>query len=272
MLFQHRMLDQEFTNDIQKWIDSPREQRDLAKGALMLLRLNRNRFLHAHIIRHHDEERLEKELTKHLRIRLKGLTQRQVAEMEQREMPRIQRTIEQGAPAGDDEEEGEKPAPHRGKRADHDNLPEEVQGIYEKNGEIFRKMKQLYETLKKMENEQPCDRHEYLSILVSLDEQYRANWAEYDSWQPSDANEEEPKKNDAPATAKKISAARKYLSINRQKLADLTGEAHEILLAKMQRRVDLILSAGESFDPTYQAELAELGLAFVLMSDEVREQ
>lgn len=269
------MLDKQFTQDIQKWLDSPREQRDLAQGALMLLRLNRNRFLHAHIVRHADWERLEKELTKHLRIRLKGLTQRQVAEMEQREMPRIQRTIEQGGPAtsNEEEEKGEdgKPSPHRGKRLDHDNLPEEVQTIYEKNGEIFRKMKQLFETLKKMENEQPCDRHEYLSILVSLDEQYRANWAEYDSWQPSDASQEEPKKNDSPATAKKISAARKYLSINRQKLAELTGEAHDILRAKMQRRVDLILSAGESFDPTYQAELAELGLTFVLMSDEVRE-
>ena len=266
------MLDQEFTNDIQKWIDCPREQRDLAQGALMLLRLNRNRFLHAHIVRHYDEERLEKELTKHLRIRLKGLTQRQVAEMEQREMPRIQRTIEQGGPASSNEEEGEKPAPHRGKRADHDNLPEEVQAIYEKNGEIFRKMKQLFETLKKMEHEQPCDRHEYLTILVSLDEQYRENWAEYDSWQPSDATEEEPKKDpDSPATAKQISAARKYLSLNRPKLADITGEAYDILLAKMQRRVDLILSAGESFDQTYQAELAELGLTFAAMDDEVRE-
>ena len=266
------MLDQQFTNDIQKWLDCPREQRDLAQGALMLLRLNRNRFLYAHIIRHYDEERLEKELTKHLRIRLKGLTQRQVAEMEQREMPRIQRTIEQGGPAtSSEEEEGEKTATHRGKRADHDNLPEEVQDIYEKNGEIFRKMKQLFETLKKMENDQPCDRHEYLTILVSLDEQYRENWAEYDSWQPSDATEEEPKTHDSPATAKQISAARKYLSLNRPKLATLTGEAHDILLAKMQRRVDLILSAGESFDPTYQADLAELGLAFVLMSDDVRE-
>lgn len=266
------MLDQEFTNDIQKWLDSPREQRDLAQGALMLLRLNRNRFLHAHIIRHYDEERLEKELTKHLRIRLKGLTQRQVAEMEQREMPRIKRTIEQGGPAGSEEEDGDKPTTHRGKRADHDNLPEDVQAIYEKNGDIFRKMKQIFETLKKMENDQPCDRHEYLSILVSLDEQYRENWAEYDSWQPSDATEEEPKNpQDSPATAKQISAARKYLSLNRQKLAALTGEAHDVLLAKMQRRVDLILSAGESFDPTYQAELAELGLTFAAMDDEVRE-
>lgn len=266
------MLDQQFTNDIQKWLDSPREQRDLAQGALMLLRLNRNRFLYAHIIRHDDGERLEKELTKHLRIRLKGLTQRQVAEMEQREMPRIQRTIDQGGPAEEEEGEGGKPTHHRGKRADHDNLPEEVQALYEKNGEVFRKMKQLFETLKKMENEQPCDRHEYLSILVSLDEQYRANWAEYDSWQPSDDAEEEPKKNDAPATAKQVSAARKYISLNRPKLADLTGEDHDILLAKMQRRVDLILSAGESFDTTYQAELAELGLAFISMGDEVREQ
>ena len=269
------MLDQQFTQDIQKWLDCPREQRDLAQGALMLLRLNRNRFLHAHIVRHADWERLEKELTKHLRIRLKGLTQRQVAEMEQREMPRIKRTIEQGGPAPSNEEEGsegEKPTPHRGKRSDHDNLPEEVQAIYEKNGDIFRKMKQLFETLKKMENEQPCDRHEYLSILVSLDEQYRENWAEYDSWQPSDDTEEETKNHqDAPATAKQISAARKYLSLNRPKLAALTGEAHEILLAKMQRRVDLILSAGESFDPTYQAELAELGLTFIAMGDEVRE-
>jgi hypothetical protein len=40
-----------------------------------------------------------------------------------------------------------------------------------------------------------------------------------------------------------------------------TGE--EELREKIQQRIDLLLSADQGFDADYQAELEELGLAFV---------
>ena len=42
------MLDDKLTQDIRLWLDSPQEQRSLEQGAEMLLRLNRNRYMHAH--------------------------------------------------------------------------------------------------------------------------------------------------------------------------------------------------------------------------------
>lgn len=175
------MLDDKLTKDIQRWLDSPQEQRDLDEGALLLLRLNRNRYMHAQIVRKQNFAKLEYELKKFLKIRLEGLTQRQVAEMEQEALPAIRRTLEEGQPViSTDAEQPE--AEFSGKRKDHDSLPQDIKDIYERNGEVYFKMKQLFETLKGMEDATPCDRHELLKQLVELDKEYRENWTRYDTW------------------------------------------------------------------------------------------
>ena len=63
--------------------------------------------------------------------------------------------------------------------------------------------------------------------------------------------------------AKRIVAARKYISHNHSQLPFVTDESKRALIvAKMQERVNLILSAGESFDASYRAELEKTGLRF----------
>ena len=87
------MLDDRLTQDIRLWLDSPQEQRSLEQGAEMLLRLNRNRYMHAQILRRRNFAKLEYELQKHLRIRLEGLTTREVALMEQEALPKIEESL-----------------------------------------------------------------------------------------------------------------------------------------------------------------------------------
>ena len=250
------MLDQRFTQQLQAWLDTPSDSRDLATGAELLLRLNKNQYLHNMILRKRNFTKLEYELRKYLNIRLEGLTKREVVAMEQAVIPLAKASLDAGVPviSTDDEmPEGN----YRGKRPDHDTLPQNLQDLYERNGEIYFKIKQLFETLQQMENDTPCDRHEYLKQLDELDKAYRENWETYDTWSAVTSGPVLPV-TDAP-TAQQLQAARKYVSTNKKKLAETEDEA---LREKIQQRIDLLLSADQGFDEDYQKELEELGFHF----------
>ena len=258
------MLDDKFTKDLQQYLTTPRDERDYERGALLLLQLNRNRFMHARLLRRKNWDKLEYELKKHLNIRLEGLTTREVQEMEKRELPRIRLSMEARRPilSTDKDFTG---GTYKGRREDHDNLPAEVQALYERNADLYFKMKQTFETLKTMEDQTACDRHELLTILVGLDKEYRQNWNAYDTFgnEAADpASETGEAEAQTTATPQQVNAARKYLSQNKTKVATLEGEAAETLLAKMQQRVNLLLSAGQTFAKEQQEELTALGLIF----------
>lgn len=258
------MIDEKFTKDLQQYLTTPREERDYERGALLLLQLNRNRFMHARLLRRKNWDKLEYELKKHLNIRLEGLTTREVQEMEKRELPRIKLSMEARRPilSTDKDFTG---GTYKGRREDHDSLPVEVQALYERNADLYFKMKQTFETLKTMEDQTACDRHELLTILVGLDKEYRQNWNAYDTFgnEAADpASETGEAEAQTTATPQQVNAARKYLSQNKTKVATLEGEAAETLLAKMQQRVNLLLSAGQTFAKEQQEELAALGLIF----------
>lgn len=258
------MLDEKFTKDLQQYLTTPREERDYERGALLILQLNRNRFMHAHLLRRRNWDKLEYELKKHLNIRLEGLTTREVQEMEKRELPRIKLSMEARRPilSTDKDFTG---GTYKGRREDHDTLPADIQALYERNADLYFKMKQTFETLKTMEDKTACDRHELLTILVALDKEYRQNWNAYDTF-GNEAADTASETGEEPAqttvTPQQVNAARKYLSQNKTKIATLEGEAADALLAKMQQRVNLLLSAGQTFAKEQQEELAALGLIF----------
>lgn len=172
------MIDQ-----IKTYLNAPAAERDVAAGALLLLKLNRNRVLYngACIAPKRYAPVIEHELKKHLRILLDGQTAQGIVEMEHEVVPVAKESLDEGAPVVStdvDHPEGT----YRGCRADHNELPEEIRALYEKNGEIYFKMKQTFETLKTLEDAAPCDRYEHLKVLKSLDEQYRRNWKKYDEY------------------------------------------------------------------------------------------
>lgn len=234
------------TSQISDWLNASPKQRSLEDGALLLLRLNANRIMYQQILRNRLAEKLEYELQKHLNIRLHGLTRAEVAKVEKQVMPRLKKELANG-------EE------YRGRRADHDSLPDKVKALYEHNGTRWRQMHRLFETLKTMRDAQPCDRHELVHQLVQLDDAYRADWEKYDHWTPED---EEPEAEPEPTEAgvREIIAARKAISYGRKKLASETDEEKRAaLLIPIKNAVSVLRSANQTFREDTIAALKELG-------------
>lgn len=234
------------TSQISDWLNASPKQRSLEDGALLLLRLNANRIMYQQILRNRLAEKLEYELQKHLNIRLHGLTRAEVAKVERQVMPRLKKELANG-------EE------YRGRRADHDSLPDKVKELYERNGTRWRQMHRLFETLKTMRDAQPCDRHELVHQLIQLDDAYRADWEKYDHWKPED---EEPEAEPEPTEAgvREIIAARKAVSYGRKKLASETDEAKRAaLLIPIKNAVNVLRSANQTFREDTIAALKELG-------------
>lgn len=256
-------MDNNLTKQIQEWLDTPVSERNISVGAEMLLKLNRNRILYQNIIRRGVKMmgKLEYELKKYHRMRIDNKTVVDVVRLEKEVMPKVQKFVE---------EEPAK-AEHAGKREDHDELPEEIQALWDENFEQYAKVKALFEELKAMANMEPCDRYEKLKLLDEAESKYRKNLADYDAYLkekpfPEDKDDKEDNFPMDPAElAKEINNSRKYISSNKDKLAALIEkdqEKAEALRAKMQERVDTIQSAGVPFSPDQQTELESLGIIF----------
>lgn len=208
-------MDHQFTKKIQDWLNAKHEtDADIKLGADMLFRLNRNRFYHARACKQPKVYRsnIEYELGKFLKIRLAGMTIEEVRQMNETVMPEAQAIINEGAPitttsdttendrkttdetskndADSNTDDAELPASEsdgvavirKGKRKDHDFLPQEVADLWDINAKRYKEIKSTYETLKSMEDKEPCDRYEYLKILSDLDKKYRADMLTYDSY------------------------------------------------------------------------------------------
>lgn len=249
-------MDHKFTEKIRTWLNTPVNERSIEEGATMLLQLNRNRILHQNIIRRGVKmmPKLEYELKKHLRIRDDGKTLHEVVAMEKVIMPAVDQLVTKPE------------AEHAGKRADHDELPEEVQQLWDGNFERYTKIKALFEELKAMEKMQPCDRYEKLKLLDEAEKAYREALSAYDSYVKEDnfptKTEEHPV--DPAELATQIGNARKYISEGKGKLKKLIDEGNEAKAAtlreKIVERVRTIQQAGAPISDDTFAELSELGI------------
>ena len=206
-------MDHNFTKQIQAWLNAKHESdADIIKGANMLFRLNRDRFYHARASRQPQAYRsnIEYELGKFLKIRLDKMTIDEVKQMNDIVIPEAQTIINEGAPVATTEEtteettaqttdsiegdgstdDAELPSSEsdgvavirKGKRKDHEFFPAEVAALWDVNAKRYKEIKSTFETLKAMEDKEPCDRYEYLKILSDLDKKYRADMLTYDSY------------------------------------------------------------------------------------------
>lgn len=262
-------MDNKFTEKLAAWIATPKGERDILAGATMLLQLNRNRFLYANIVRRPEKfaDKLEYELKKHLRIRLDGLTLNGVAEMDAKVIPAAKETLDRGLPAVSTDAELPEAKVATGKRADHDQLPAEIQALWDENLHHYKVIKQVFEKLKTMEDAEPCDRYEYLKILDEADKKYRKNLEMYDNFVPGSeivatvpvltpAQKQEQRR--------KVNAARKtltkYKAILKTALAGDDAEKAGIARNKILSCVQAIRDNDHVVGDSVKAELAELGI------------
>lgn len=250
-------LDHKLTAAIQDWLNAPEKDRDVAAGAEMLLKLNRNFALFNSVVRNPEKygAKIAYELRKYLRIRLHGMAVSDVVELEAAVMPKAEALINDIAIATDAELPQARVAV--GKRPDHDSLPPEIRDIYEQNGMRYRKITLLFNELKAMGDAEPCDRFEKLKILEETEAEYRRQWARYDAYVPGMEDEEA-----ADAERKKrLSAARKTLSKYRaayEKASD--PEKRQAAVEKIKAAAATVKECGGEFADETRYALKEMGV------------
>lgn len=269
-------MDRKLTEKIQAYLQTEPAKRNVVEGATLLLSLNRNRILFQNVVKRPEKfaDKVEYELKKHLQIRLDDKTMSEVASMDATVVPFAENTLNKRLMLASDKaddidvpEELEAAIRHAGKRDDHDELPDEIKNIWEQSANLWFKIKETYETLKTMDNAPLCDRYEYLKILDEADKQYRKNMAWYDGYVlGSEISSEKEAELDPADIAKKIQAARKYISDNKKKLAELRESGdwpnakYDELREKVQKRFNFLIETGNSVSDEQVAELKELGI------------
>lgn len=265
------MIDETLTKEIQEWLATPDSQKDIPAGAILLLRINRNRIFYTNVLARPQKflSKLKYELQKHLKYRLDHKTLDDVVKMNREVIPAAAETLK--TVLDDPVIDSEQDLPQdgtivKGKRSDHEQLPPDIQQLWTDCADLYFRIKQLFETLKTMEKAQPCDRYEYLKQLDELDKKYRQNMDVYDHYvigqnpddPPAKASDDDPK-----VLINKINASRKYLSENKAKLAELKDsdpDKYTKLLAKVQERYDFLMAQGQNLEAEQTAALQALGV------------
>ena len=203
-------MDAKFTQQIQDWMNTPAEQRDYAQGALLLLRLTGNQIMYRNLMANpkRNAQFIEYQLQKRLNFRLQKLTHEQVEQM-QRQVDVIVKKLypsRMQSQAGLNSAEAQSklreakrlsladsnPAAdfRKGKRADHDELPDEIQALYVENLGIVQKMRELHLKLRSLSlDNAPCpdsERYPFLKELIALDKKLHSNWETYDHYTGTD--------------------------------------------------------------------------------------
>ena len=210
-------MNKEFTLKLQAYINTPKEQRNLEEGALLLLQLSNNKILYANVSRNlaKHADFIEFKLRRYLDFRLQDLTHAEVEEMQAKVLLIAKEHALDKDITAPSKKEGEPSAPaatatstvtasdtsawRSGKRADHDTLPAEIQALYVENANIMHQMRELHLKLRTMSTaESTCpdsDRYPFLKEIIALDKQYHKNWQIYDTYDAESA-----KNNSAAAT------------------------------------------------------------------------
>ena len=191
-------MDHKFTEQIKQWLETPESERDYSVGALYLLKLSGNQIMYRNIIsqidRRHDV--VDYQLQKYYNFRVQALTHAQVEEM----AAQVETIVAEHFPLAAKADE----APAKGKRADHDTLPDEIKAKYVENLSLLQRMRELHLRLRSLSLENATcpasERYPFLKELISLDKKLHANWEAYDHYVAS-----APKATPKAATRKKKS-------------------------------------------------------------------
>ena len=285
------MNDVKFTQKIKQWFDSEHTDENIRDGAMLLLQINNNRHLYQQIMLRPQRmlEHLKYELQKHYDYRIKGLSLDEVRKFDGELTPLLQKAVDSTAEA---DKLAADVAPHlpfvdaentdsidataiiaKGKRADHDQLPDDIKEIWDANIQRWKRIKELFEACKAYQLS--CDRFEGLNaaneefqkMLLTLKTEYYAykqSMDQYDHAVPGQKEENAETKTDVVISANAIGNARSYITKNIDKLiqlkADGKTEQAEKLQATIEQRVKTLLDAKAEIKPATLDKIKEAGI------------
>jgi hypothetical protein len=293
--------DPKVTEGMVAWLRSDHtDDESIRKGAELLLRVNRNKGLYERILRYPKGglKKLEYELQKHLNIRLQGYSYDDIQKLDQEIMPEIKNYVEKcnvviQEDAAQNQQVNEadvmpigaadgNPLITTGKRPDHDQLPSEIQEIWTKNAERWKKIKELYNLLLTLNA--PCDRFEHLQLLKELWYKYREDMCRYDDFRGT-MDEMVTLNKGGQLTEdeqRDIDVAQSYISRNLPVLQELVLESREPdfpedkiakledLRSKIQARVTSLLMLNVMLSDQRKADLVSCDIAIELSQDDAQ--
>lgn len=186
-------MDERFNLKLRSWLDD--DNRTTDEGCLLLLQLEGNQIHYKNLLRYPDKKKLMdylvSELNQRLTVRLAKVTHEEVVKMERQADTIIKKHFAYretplkgesgGTKKGTSDEEFRK-----GKRDDHDQLPEEIQARYVENLSLLQRMREVHLRLRSMSLEDvscpDSERYPFLKELIELDKQLHENWDVYDHY------------------------------------------------------------------------------------------
>lgn len=169
-------FDPVLTEKMQSFVNADEKDRDYKEAAKVLLKVSGNKVEYNNNIANLDEKKAHilQRLRQFLEFRLKALTREQVQEMKDKadsivkEIPKNEEKIAFG------------------KRADHENLPDEIVSAYKEINIILQKQKQLHLKIRSLAlANSPCPDSElypFVKEIIELDKKRLGNWKKYDSY------------------------------------------------------------------------------------------
>lgn len=173
-------MDHKFTEQIKQWLETPENERDYNAGALYLLKLSGNQIMYRNIIARIDSRHdvVDYHLQKYYNFRVQKLTHAQVEEMAAKVETIVAEHIPLAAAANE--------SPQKGRRTDHDSLPDDIKAKYAENLSLLQRMRELHLRLRSLSlDNAPCpdsERYPFLKELIALDKKLHANWEAYDRY------------------------------------------------------------------------------------------
>ena len=196
-------MDHKFTEKIKQWLEKSEDERDYSVGALYLLKLSGNQIMYKNIIaqidRRHDF--VEYQLQKYYNFRVQALTHAQVEEM----AAQVETIVAEHIPLAANADQN----PAKGRRVDHDSLPDEIKTKYVENLSLLQRMRELHLRLRSLSLENATcpdsERYPFLKELIALDKKLHANWEAYDHYVIGQSDEVKGKTPTRAARKKKTS-------------------------------------------------------------------
>ena len=175
-------MTQELTPEVRQWLETPAKERDYAAGAMLLLRITRNRILYQNCMVDpvRKAELIEYHLQKIYNARVAEVNREEVKAL-MTEVDKINQRVGLDKPQSTVRSEFQK-----GKRGDHDSLPAEIQQLWIDNADIRRRMSEAHVHLRLINTDNStcpdADRYPWAKEIVALDKKYRDNWNRYDHY------------------------------------------------------------------------------------------
>lgn len=179
-------MESEFIKTIKEWLDTPTESRDNSKGALLMLKCTRNKIMFNNMSMRPDyyATHIEYQIRKYLEQHNVVVTHEAVTTMEKQSESIISAIGEKDSTTASEY--------RKGKRADHDSLPVEIQQLYTDNLTILHRMRECHLQVRQCSGpNQACvdnDKYPFLKELIALDKKRLANWKTYDSYNVATAS------------------------------------------------------------------------------------